>query len=214
MHRADTIAHMKAQQLAVRPTMDASGNVRMMSVLNPMPTVDEWAVLSDGTVAIARGQSYRVDFVDTDGTRRSGPRLPHQWERFVDDDDKQRFLDSAKSAWNARRGAAAPSVGEDDQRSGRVPLDVIPASELPDYRPVFGRAGVLPDMDGRLWIRTLPLRGAAPGVIYDVVDRKGRLVEQVQMPTSTVVVGFGPAGIVYFVAREGMDAHLFRGRLL
>jgi hypothetical protein len=32
----------------------------------------------------------------------------------------------------------------------------MPASELPDYRPPFGSGAVRADMDGNLWIRTIP----------------------------------------------------------
>ena len=46
------------------------------SEINPMPIVDDWAVLSDGSIAIVRGQDYHVDFLNADGTIAIGDQDP------------------------------------------------------------------------------------------------------------------------------------------
>ncbi len=52
------------------------------------------------------------------------------------------------------------------------------------------------------------------GLIYDVVDRNGVLVERVQLPAGRTLVGFGPGGVVYLAQREGRGMVLERARRL
>ena len=39
------------------------------------------------------------------------------------------------------------------------------------------------------------------GYVYDVINRKGELVEKVRVPANRQIVGFGP-GTVYLTGRE------------
>lgn len=50
------------------------------------------------------------------------------------------------------------------------------------------------------------------GFIYDVVNRKGELVERIQLPVGRTLVGFGPGGVIYLAAREGRGMVLERAR--
>jgi hypothetical protein len=112
--KLDTAAFFKVY----RPKMDIqrdSTGVRMSSIINPLPVVDEWAVMSDGSIAIVRGRDYRVDFISADGTRTRGEKLPYDWQR-LSDDDKVTFVDSAKAAITRARASggaagAASSTG-------------------------------------------------------------------------------------------------------
>jgi hypothetical protein len=63
------------------------------SLTNPLPTTDEWALLSDGTVAFVRYRDYRVEYLGPDGKITSSPKLPFDWVRMTDE-DKQRMVDS------------------------------------------------------------------------------------------------------------------------
>lgn len=94
-------------------------------------------------------------------------------------------------------GAAGAAV------AGRGPqVTFIPPSELPDYKPPFFSGSVRADAEGNLWIRTIPTKARPGGIVYDVVNGKGELVDRVQLPVGRTIVGFGP-GTVYMVAREG-----------
>ena len=68
----------------------------MSTLINPIPEVDDWAVLPDGTIAIVR-KDYHVDFVDADGKRTSAPKIPFDWQRLTDS-AKVAVIDSAKAA--------------------------------------------------------------------------------------------------------------------
>ena len=91
------------------------------------------------------------------------------------------------------------------------PLNFVSASELPDYRPVITAGSAKADVDGNLWIRTSATRaGAIAGPIYDIVNRKGELVERVQVPSGRQIIGFGKGGIVYMMARDDKGAWIER----
>jgi hypothetical protein len=66
------------------------------SMTNPMPLTDDWAVTSDGRVAFVRGRDYRVEYRAADGTRTSGPKLPYDWQRLLEE-DKERIVDSVRT---------------------------------------------------------------------------------------------------------------------
>ena len=83
-------------------------------------------------------------------------------------------------------------------------LTFVDASDLPDYRPAFSSNAARADWDDNLWIRTTATRaGAIAGPIYDVVNRKGELVDRLQIPAGRQIIGFGKDGVVYMVARDG-----------
>ena len=253
--KLDTAAFFKVY----RPKMDIqrdSTGIRMSSIVNPLPVVDEWAVMSDGSIAIVRGQDYRVDFITADGARTKGEKLPYDWQR-LSDDDKAKFVDSAKVAMERARaaggatgaaGAAGGFIGGGggggqmvirmDTREGGPPpggapggnrenivmnggppagaqmpaLTMVAPSELPDYKPVFGPNSVRADADGRLWVRTIPTK-PVNGVVYEVIDRSGKLVDRVLVPSTSVIVGFGKGGIVYMGTRDQAGIHVQRTRL-
>jgi hypothetical protein len=211
--------------------------------VNPLPTVDEFTVLSDGSIAIVRGSDYHVDFIRPDGTKESAPKMPFDWRRLTDE-DKVAFLDSLKAA-RERNLAAQPeqapaassstttTPGGGTQRTmivagpgpmaaggGPGPMGMnsrnvnwVPANELPDYQPPFFSGGtVRADMDGNLWVRTISTR-AYPGLVYDVVNSQGTLIDRVQLPKDRQIAGFGTNGVVYLTFTEGGKTKLERARL-
>ena len=94
---------------------------------------------------------------------------------------------------------------------GMSPLVFVAPSELPDYRPAINSGSAKPDLDGNVWIRTSATRaGAIGGPIYDVVNRKGELVDRIQVPSGRTIVGFGKGGVVYMMARDDKAAWLER----
>jgi hypothetical protein len=74
-------------------------------------------------------------------------------------------------------------------------------SDLPDYRGPFGQNALRPDADGNLWVRTTHHEASA-GVVYDVVNRQGKVIDRVQLQPGRTIIGFGRGGIVYMVAGE------------
>jgi hypothetical protein len=95
---------------------------------------------------------------------------------------------------------------------GQLPsLTMVSPSELPDYKPAFAPGSTRADADGNLWIRTTQNVNARP--VYDVINRKGELIDRVQLPQNRALVGFGPNGVVYLGVRDGPTAHIEKARI-
>ena len=234
--------------------------VSMTSIINPLPEVDDWAVLPDGTIAILR-KDYHVDFVDATGQKTSSSKIPFDWQR-LNDSAKSAIIDSAKARM-ARVRAGGPGGGFVITRDGPGGNDVIagggpgggpggglggapvmvfrteraeggppprggaptetrpagpPAltfvepSELPDYHPAFAVGSVRADRQGKLWVRTISVAASNAGPEYDVIDRTGKLVDRVALPSGTTIAGFGPDGTVYLGVRDASGVHIARAK--
>jgi hypothetical protein len=242
----DTVTWIKTPKIRMNVNRSEEGRISMTSEINPLPIVDDWAVLSDGTIAILRGRDYRVEFIDPDGSRRPGQKIAFEWQRLTDE-QKVAFIDSVKVArerqlaearanapvgttgsapapmpmeggmrieMRTRAGGGGPPPSDREQRtisSGgpMANLNFVSPSELPDYRPAFFQGQVRADREGNLWVRTTTTK-AGGGSIYDVINRKGELIDRVQVPTGRTILGFGDGGAVYLSSREGTTTILER----
>jgi hypothetical protein len=96
------------------------------------------------------------------------------------------------------------------------PMHVAAASDLPDYKPPFllGATGApRADMEGNIWIRTVPAKPIPGGFVYDIINRQGELVNRIQLPPGYTLLGFGRGKIVYLSMRDATGLHLARVRL-
>ncbi len=266
--KADTLAWMKVPKSDFTMTQGDDGGMRMTAKINPLPQGDDWALLSDGTLAIVRVLDYHVDYFAPDGTHAASEKLPFDWKRITDE-EKIKLVDSlkvvAKEATDRMNAQSAQGGG----RGFRATFEPVSADKLPDYVPPIRAGTTLADHDGNLWI--LPAtssvaaqlaqqaaggfggrggfpgaggppgggRGGAPGApgatgapaagaapsaaaplppmptfqfVYDVVNRKGQLVERIKLPQNRQIVGFGPGGVVYLSAREGRSIFIEKVR--
>jgi hypothetical protein len=232
----DTLGFIKTPKIKMDMTRDDNGGIRMTSQINPLPTVDDWAMTPDGAVAFVRGKDYHVDWINPDGSKSSSPKIPFDWQRMTEE-DKAAFIDSLKAA-RERQGANAPTAatpggvapaptgggpniqifagpggpGGGPPRGGAPSLqqNFIPASELPDYKPPFFAGSTRADADGNLWILTIPTSAIAGGPVYDVINRQGQIVDRVQIPAGRTILGFGPGGAVYLQNRDGANVTIER----
>ena len=104
----DTIAKLKVQAPRMQVIQEGEGRIRVQGEVNPLPVVDDWAVLADGSIALVRGRDYRVEFLRPDGSRTAAVKIPFEWQRLTDE-DKVAFIDSVKAA--RERQAAAGGAG-------------------------------------------------------------------------------------------------------
>jgi hypothetical protein len=251
--KLDTAGFFKLPKVTFTTSTDANGGMRRQAVIHPLPIVDDWAVMSDGSIAFVRGQDYHVDFVNPDGSRTKGEKISYEWQRMTDE-DKIAFMDSTRAAVTRARAAGATGAGAAAGGGANAGFNAAPQgmtvviggppggggggggqvivggpppggggplpapafvspSELPDYKPVFGPGGVRADADAHLWVRTIPTKPTPGGAIYEVIDRAGKVVDRVQVPTGTTIIGFGPGGVVYLGMRDSSGIHLQRARL-
>ncbi len=211
--KPDTIAWLRVPRRALQ-----------ILVANPMPVNDDWAMLSDGSVALVRAADFHVDWIEPDGTRRSTARLPFDWTRLTDD-QKQSLVDSLRAHYTAH---PIKNVG---LPGGRGPVNVpeiVPAAALPDYIPPFGGYTAIGDADQHLWIRVFsegeyplslrpgsdsgivdpaPVSGLGFGIslkppvnppVYYVIDKQGVVIDRIRVPVGLRIIGFGH-GCVYLL---------------
>lgn len=324
--RVDTLGSMRTPKSENSVRISPDGGWNFNSVTNPMPATDEWAVLSDGTVAFLRFRDYRVEYLHGDGTLTSSPKLPYDWQRMTDE-LKQKLVDSVRQqqnrgamygymtsmirwvnqydksypadlsvpegfnlqqgiqrGWKLPPGLTFPAAyvygcgpGEEPVMLGPDGKPLPPVSEapaatgaprpgergperaspivsggppgpprgrpscipgpvtiaggnappapqlrtqgvmapedLPDYRPPFNQGNVRADGDGNLWVRINTAKPVPGGPVYDVISRKGELVDRLQLPPGYQLVGFGAGRIVYLSMRDQKGVHLARVRL-
>jgi len=92
-------------------------------------------------------------------------------------------------------------------------VTIVPDSEFPQFWPPIQQGTVLADLDGRLWILPTTSTNAGNGLTYDVVNRKGEVVERIQLPKDRALAGFGPHNVVYMTRNEAGKAYLERALL-
>ena len=70
------IANVKvAGAMSLIQSDPTTGAIRVQRKANPFPTIDDWVLLPDGTLAVIRGADLHIDFISQDGKRRSTPPM-------------------------------------------------------------------------------------------------------------------------------------------
>jgi hypothetical protein len=92
--KLDTVAKIKVAAPRIN-FLENEGRRQISLTVNPMPEVDDWAVLPDGTIAIVR-KDYHIDYIDADGKKTASSRIPYDWQRLTDS-AKSAVIDSVRA---------------------------------------------------------------------------------------------------------------------
>lgn len=178
--------------------VDDEGNAVMRMYINPLGVDDPWALLSDGTIAVLSVQDYHINWVDPDGTKRSTPKMPFDWKRITDV-DRQRIIDSLTPRLEQINSQQPRTMNTPSgPRTAKQQFEFLPPEKFGDYEQPVATGALKADRNGRLWILPRTSLGATGGgLLYDVINRKGEIVERVQFPKGYVLAGFGDGGVVY-----------------
>jgi hypothetical protein len=95
--KIDTLGAIKIPKFGMQVKLMANGGFNFIEQINPLPSQDEYAVLSDGAIAFVRSIDYRVDYLNPDGTWSSSPKLPYDWQA-IPDSLKRWIVDSVHKA--------------------------------------------------------------------------------------------------------------------
>lgn len=114
--KVDTAATFKIPKILMNVTQNENGGMMITSTVNPMPWTDDWAILADGSIAIVRGQDYRVDLVSPDGQKVAGSKMAFDWQRLTDE-DKTAIIDSARTALEKQRAAMMAQMSGGDPKA-------------------------------------------------------------------------------------------------
>ena len=91
---------------------------------------------------------------------------------------------------------------------------LVEPSQLPDYYPSILQAGEMrADFEGHVWILPSTSSQAGRGLLYDVVDRHGEIIERVRLPEGRALEGFGANGAIYLTSHGQDGTHLERTRI-
>jgi hypothetical protein len=239
-HGLDTAAWIRIPRYERNIKVDDEGKlVAIETTPDALPLTDQWIVMHDGTLAIVRGRDFHVDWIDASDHMTSTAKLPFDWKP-VSDAEKQRLIDSAVTHWQqqfdevaARRtggsggggtggrggltgGRGGGGGGGGGASGGPPPLAPMIAAretlaDLPDYFPAFDDRALSVDAKDDLWIRTSESADGRP--VYFVVNRRGELIDRVQLPKARVIVGFGQDVVYIAVTDVGGAVHLERARI-
>ena len=210
-HKLDTATWIKIPKQRMNVVNLPTGGITVSTILDPLPITDDWALMPDGSIAVVKGRDYHVEYVNADRTRTVAPKILFEWQR-LSDEDKTAVVDSAQKVAEAARAAATKPNATSASGPFVPPIVALSPSELPDYRPPFRSGGVRADKDGNLWIQTTAPKPPNGGLLVDVIDRKGELVDRIELPVGRRLVGVG-SGLVYLAAQDSTGTHLERARV-
>ena len=115
--KLDTVAKIKVTAPRISFLENSDGRRQISLTVNPMPEVDDWAVLPDGTIAIVR-KDYHIDYIGADGKISASSRIPYDWQRLTDS-AKSAVIDSVRAlAEKGGPGALAAIFGGGDNGGG------------------------------------------------------------------------------------------------
>ena len=206
--RVDTLAPLVIPTRYRPPVIwDAHGKPSQKEIVNPNPPgSDEWAVLTDGTIAIVSPRDYHIDWIAVDGTRKATPPMPFEWRRYSED-DKRAKIDSVKRVIDSVEASGRiyhmglvrnPNALRTTWDTLKPTIAFVPLAEIADYPPAVRPFAIKADRDNQLWILpTTTPNAVGGGALYDVVNKQGTIIERVQLPPATSIAGFGKGGIVY-----------------
>ena len=222
--RGDTLAkYGTGQQMVARISYN---NFDQDDVNELFPAANDWALMADGSIALLSGREYRLRWINVDGTKTESPRLPFIWDHNPDE-EKQRIADSIntqrKKSHDERVQRQQRQIDSLKAANKPVPTglarpitnpDVVQMLDIPDYFPAYERQSnsMRADADTNVWIRPRPPRSARGGTVYDVVNRKGELIDKVELPAGRTLIGFGPGGTVYLLARDAGATRIEQAR--
>jgi hypothetical protein len=207
---------VKIPKVVVTTVEESNGRFKTMVRRDPLPTVDDWAVLPDGTIALIRGGDFHVDWIDPNGRRWSSARIPFSWRRLTTD-AKATFMDSVRFATDTAIAAQRIRLAERFEGTGIEPPEpmepeFVSAGELPANFPAFEPNSTRADPYGVLWIRTTQRLGGEP--VYYLIDRKGTAIDRVQLPRGRTIAGFGRDRTIYLASIDsGGGVRLERARV-
>ena len=196
--RPDTVVTLMPPQRPRNPTnpQQNGGTLSIFVSTAPVQSVDAWAVLSDGTVAVVRAASYRVEWFPLVGDHAFTDPIAYT-PIPITKDDKKRVVDAYKR------------IGEQQLQNHPMRTAILavtyeePQTWPATHPPFRGDAEALVDPQDRIWLATRCLKDEQANC-YDVIGRNGARADRFKLPPKTRVVGFGP-GVVYTAFEQKTD---------
>ena len=207
----DTVARLAPRSAAPFEMRSNRGDRMVTMQRAPYSASDSWGVAPDGSVAVARAADYRLEWISSDGSVRSG--APVAWDAVpVGQAEKEAWVreQSGRSVQAATfvtggGGGVSPSSGIGGAPRRGITFgsgsDDIDDYEWPETLPPF-TGSILVDPEGRAWLRRHQPVGAP--FQYDIFTPDAEHAGTVEMAEGHTVRGFGD-GVVYATFRDEVD---------
>ena len=206
----DTIASYRLTEAMLSQSIESGKPGEVVVRPRAWAARPQWAVTSDGRIALAEPDPYRVVWLDAAG-RRAGPPVSFR-PQPVTGADREWYLDEMNASQTRVRGARRPSA--EPRRPGAAAPTSKRAGEpiFPSSFPAFaGRESVRIDPEGAVWIARAHSVSDTTS-LYDVFDAMARRQAEARFPARSRIVGFGD-GVIYVARRDEDDLeHLERYR--
>ncbi len=172
-----------------------SGKMSIAREATPFPTLDAWAVLPDGRIAVIEHAPFRIGLLAPGGVIQRGPAISYVTLPVTR---------AERDAYRARHAAVRLSAAMKNGGGGAA-MRATPVSdaEFPNVMPRFIASAVLTTPEGEIWIGRS--HAAADRTWrYDIFDAGSKLLGAATLGANSVVVGFG-AGTVYVARTDPAD---------
>lgn len=194
--QAGTVDTLTAVKLAGPAKL--RGRIGIMLGQAPLGPKDDWAVASDGRVALIRADDYSVHWIRQGTPAENGPPNSYRPVPIGRAEKEAWFEDffTASIDMGIRRfadGERQVRFSRGSQAIGNIDIDqVIWPAHLPPFKP--GHSIVAPS--GDLWVERYGLVGQP--VAIEIFDGHGQKKDEVQLPVGRRVAGFGE-NVVYLI---------------
>lgn len=207
----DTVARLAPRSTAPFEMRSNRGDAMVTMQPTPYSPSDSWGVAPDGSVAIARAADYRLEWISSGGSVRSG--APVAWNAVpVGQAEKEAWVRersgrTVQTATFVTGGGGGVSPGSGIGGPARRGISFgnesedVDDYEWPETLPPF-TGSILIDPEGRAWLRRHQPAGAP--FLYDVFTPDAEHAGMVEMGEGRTVVGFGD-GVVYATFRDEVD---------
>lgn len=182
----------------------SAGNESVSMSPIPLAPEDEWAVGTDGRIAVARHTPFHLEWVDPDGTVTAGPEVAYD-PVPIGGAEQQEWLERRSEAG----GGISISISNNNgnvrtqfQRGGSSGSSRAERAEYdwPSHKPAF--EGVVVASDGSAWVRRSRAAGDPP--LYDIFDAEGRRTGSVEFEGRRNVISFTDES-VYVISQDEFD---------
>lgn len=180
--RVDTVGRLASLgRRAIVRAKGADGVPTRLSIVAPVVVVSDQALLTrDGWLAVATQDPFRVQWTSPAGATTASAPINRR-RRSFGAKERQSYASHLE-----KLGAAPPSVAR--------------ADDWPADMPAFPERALFEAPTGQL-VLGLMFQSETPDTRYLVIDRQGRVTDQLALPETDRIVGFGE-GTVY-VVRHG-----------
>jgi hypothetical protein len=183
--RVDTLAKLRHIPCRYSVTLNEKGEATSTNYAPARFGTPELAQpYSDGWLAVARLDPYRVDWRSPDGRWTLGKPLPFE-EIVIDEREEEAYAERReRESGTPRKGAKAqvPARPSRGPRLERATAKVFP--------PFLEQESLFAAPDGRLLVRRVQTADH-PENRYDVINRKGELEGQIILEDGETILGMG-----------------------